>query len=121
MLRAMCDVKLMDRKSTKDLMNMIGLTALIEMTVKANALQWFGLVLRTEKNSALKVVLDFEVLGKRKRGRPKSTWRGKVKENLKIADLNEEDAFNCTKWRRGVWTLKIGVIRVTSVDEDNTG
>jgi len=59
-------------------------------------------VLRAKENSALKEVLDFEVLGKRKRGRPKSTWRGKVKNNLKKADLNEEDAFNRTKWRRGV-------------------
>jgi len=73
MLRAMCGVKLMDRKSTKDLMNMLGLTASIEITVKANALRWFGHVLRTEENSTLKAALDFEVLGKRKRGRPKST------------------------------------------------
>jgi len=67
MLRAMCGVKLMDRKSTKDLMNMLGLTALIEMTTKVNALRWFGHVLRTEENSALKVALYLEVLGKRKR------------------------------------------------------
>jgi len=47
LLRAMCGVKLMDRKSTKDLMNMLGLTASIEMT--ANALRWFGHILRTEE------------------------------------------------------------------------
>jgi len=119
MLRAMCGVKLMDRKSTKDLMNMLGLTASIKMTAKTNALRWFGHVLRTEENNALQVALNFEVLGKRKRGRPKSTWRGKVKDNLKKAYLNEEDAFNRTKWRRGVWTLKNGVIPITSVDGDN--
>jgi len=33
-----------------------------------------------------------------KRGRPKSTSREKVKENLKKVDL-KEDAFNRTKWR----------------------
>jgi len=66
MLRAMCGVKLMDRKNTKDLMNMLGLTASIEMTAKANVLRWFGHVLRTE-NSALKAAMDFEVLEKRKR------------------------------------------------------
>jgi len=73
----------MDRKSTKDLMNMLSLTASIELTAKANALRWFGHVLRTEENSAMKVVLDFEVLRKSKRGRQKSTWRGKFKDNLK--------------------------------------
>jgi len=40
---------------------MLGLTASIETTAKVNALRWFGHVLRTEENSALKV----EVLGKR--------------------------------------------------------
>jgi len=39
---------------------------------------------------------------------------------LKKADL-KEDAFNRTKWRRDVWTLKNGVIPATSVDGDNTG
>jgi len=91
----------MDRKSTKDLMNMLGLTASIERTAKANALRWFGHILRTEENSVLKVALDFEVLGKTKRGRPNSTWRGKVKDNLKKADLNEEDAFNRIQRKKG--------------------
>jgi len=67
------------------------------------------------------VALDFEVQEKRKRGRLKNTWRGKVKDNLKKVDLNEEDAFNRTKWMRDVWTRKNGVIPATSVDGDNTG
>jgi len=54
-----------DRKSTKDLMTMLGLTASIEMTAKVNALRWFGHVLRTEENSALIVALDIVVPGKR--------------------------------------------------------
>jgi len=61
MLRAVCGVKLMDTKNTKDLMNMLGLPASIEMTAKANALRWFGHVLRTEENSVLRVALNFDV------------------------------------------------------------
>jgi len=102
-------------------MIMLDLTTSIEMTAKANALRWFGHALRTEENSALKVALDFEVLEKRKRGRLKNTWRGKVKDNSKKTDLNEEDTFNRTKWKRSVWTLNNGVIPATSVDGDNTG
>jgi len=40
---------------------------------------------------------------------------------LKKADLNEEDAFNSTKWKRVVWTLKNGILPATFVDGDNTG
>jgi len=60
----MCGVKLMDEKT---LMGLLGLAASIEMTTTANALRWFGHVPRTEKNSALKVALGFEVLEKRER------------------------------------------------------
>jgi len=67
------------------------------------------------------MLLDFEILRKRKRGRQKSTWREKVKENLKKVYLKEEDAFNRTKWRKGVWSLKNGVIPATFVDGDNNG
>jgi len=65
--------------------------------------------------------MDFVVLRKRKRTSdcPKSTWRGKVKENLKV-DL-KEDAFNRTKWRRDVWILKNGVIPATCLDGNNIG
>jgi len=41
-----------------------------------------------------------------------------VKENLKKADL-KKDAFNYTKWRKGIWSLKNGVITATSVDGNN--
>jgi len=50
----------------------------------------FGLVLRAEENSVLIVTLEFEVLGKRKRGCPKSTWTGKVKKHLKKAYSKED-------------------------------
>jgi len=44
MLRARYDVKLMDRKNTKDLMDMLGLTASI-----GNDGKWFGHVLKGKR------------------------------------------------------------------------
>ena len=60
------------------MMTMLGLTVSIEMAVKANVLRWFGHVLRTKKDNSVRMTLKFEVRGKRKIGRPKSTWKGKV-------------------------------------------
>ena len=121
MLRAMCGVKLMDRKNSNELMAMLGLTVSIEMAAKTNALRWFGHVLRTEEDNPVKKALNFEVDGKRKKGRPKSTWKGKVKIGMQKACLKEEDAWDRNKWRKCLWLFKNEVNPATSVDGDTTG
>ena len=40
-VRSMCEVKLVDKKSTKDLIQMLGLTETIEKLVKANSVRWY--------------------------------------------------------------------------------
>ena len=42
-----------------------------------NGIRWCGHVLRKDDDSVLRVALDLEVSGKRKRGRPK-TWKKQV-------------------------------------------
>ncbi|VDO69822.1 unnamed protein product [Heligmosomoides polygyrus] len=37
-------------------------------------LRWYGHVLRGEEDSVRKIGLNFEVIGKRPRGRPKERW-----------------------------------------------
>ena len=68
----------------------------------------------------LRKALDFKVGGKRKRGRPKLTWKKHVKETNKKVNLTEEDALNRSKWRKGFWTVKHGVNPCTSVNGENT-
>ena len=47
-------------------------------------------------------ILVFEVKGKRKRGRPRKTWRSQVEKESKSAGLKKEDAKNRARWRVGV-------------------
>ena len=60
-------------------------------------------------------------IGLWRRGRkgvnPKSTKKGKAKDNL--THLNKEDANNHTKGRRAVWTFKNVVILAIYADGDN--
>ena len=122
MLRAMCGVKLMDKKITKELMEMLGLVESLEMIAKANAVRWYGHVLRREDGNILRKALDLEVMGKRRRGRPKSTWKRKVEEEVKKLGLEKEDALDREKWRRAVWKCsRKWVNPATSVDGENTG
>ena len=102
MVRAMCGVKLMDKKKTEDLMELLGLEESVVQLAKANAVRWYGHVLRSEDGHALRRALEFEVKGRRKRGRPKRTWRKMVEEECRRVGLKKEDAQNRAKWRSGV-------------------
>ena len=55
--------------------------------------RWYAHVLRRDDHSVLRVALNLEVSGKRKRGRPKKTWKKQVEVGLK------KDALNRDKWR----------------------
>ena len=46
---------------------------------------WFG---------CLGFLLEFEVKGKRKPGRPKKTWKMQVEKESKRVDLEKKDAMN---------------------------
>ena len=42
MVRAMCDAKLMEKKRTDDLMEMLGLNQTVVQMAKANGVRWYG-------------------------------------------------------------------------------
>ena len=88
MVRAMCGAKLME-----DLMEMLGLKETVVQMAKANGVTWYGHVLRRDHGHVLRKALEFEVKGKRKRGRPKKTWKTQVEK---------KDAMNRGRWRVGV-------------------
>ena len=52
-----------------------------------------------DDDSVSKVALDFEVRGKRKRERPKKTWKKQVKEDRENIALKKEDFRNREKYR----------------------
>ena len=64
----------MDKKLTKDLMQMLHLTETICHMARANSIHWYGHVLRKDKNSFLRRALDLNV-----KGTMKKRW---TKENL---------------------------------------
>ena len=109
MVRAMCGVKLMDRKKNKELMVMLGVEETVDQMAKANAVRWYGHVLRREDGHVLRRALDFEVDEKRKRGRPKRTWKKYVEGESERVGLRREDALNRPRWRAGVKAIAAAV------------
>ena len=70
----------MEKKSIEDLhvMEMQGLKETVAQMAKANGVRWYRHLLRRDDRHVLRKALEFEVKGKRKRGRPKKTWKMQV-------------------------------------------
>ena len=69
----MCDQKVVDRKNIQEQMDILGLKKTIDQLATENGARWYGHVLRRDDDSVLRIAVDLEVSGKRKRGRPKKT------------------------------------------------
>ena len=86
----------------------------IQMT-KANGVRWYGHVLRRDDEHVLRKALEFDVRGKRKRGRPKKTWKKQVEKESKSLGLEKKDAMNRARWRAGFREIAAGVDLATPV------
>ena len=71
----------------------------INDAIKLGRLRWFGHVKRREEGNWLKRCMDLEIEGRNPKGRPKLTWRQVVREDLKLMDVEEEEAEDRDYWR----------------------
>ena len=118
MVRGMCGAKLMEKKRTEDLMEMLGLKETTVQMAKANGVRWYGHVLRRDDGHILRKALEFEVKGKRKPGRPKKTWKMQVEKESKSVGLEKKDTMNQARWRMEVREIAAGVNPATPVHGD---
>ena len=77
--------------------------------------------MRKEDSDVVRNALEFNVKRRRKRRRPKRTWRKQVEEEQLKAGLNLKDAYNRTKWRERVRAISMRSIRPPPSNGDNTG
>ena len=82
MIRAMCGVKLLDRRNSEELMNMLGIKKSLYRMAKPSSIRWYGHVLRKEDENVIVKALKFEVSGSRGRGRLKKTRKKHVENSV---------------------------------------
>ena len=93
MMRAMCAVKMIEKRRSRELMSLQSLMDTLDGLARASGVQWYGHVLRR--------ALDFEVAGKRGHGQPNMTWKRQEEEHINQIG----DAIDRVKWRNGVYKL----------------
>ena len=78
----MCGVKLVDKRNTEKLVDVLGLKEAADKLARANGVRWYRHVLRRSEEDVLMKAMVHEVDGKRKQGRAKMKWREQVEGNM---------------------------------------
>ena len=90
----------------------------ISTEVKLRIWKWVGYILRMDKNSKCERALTWTPEGRRKVGRPKTTWRSTIENKGRVLGRN------CWKEARRVvddrasWRRCIPDVRATGLEED---
>ncbi|VDP46995.1 unnamed protein product [Heligmosomoides polygyrus] len=98
MLRWTAGVTRMDRIRNEAIRQKFGVAPIADKMREAR-LRWYGHVLRGEEDSVRKIGLNFEVTGKRPRGRPKQRWADTLHTDLKAAGVHPDLALDRERWR----------------------
>ena len=69
------------------------------MKMRVSSLRWYGHVMRRHQEYVGKKMMEMELPGKRKRGRPKRRFLDVVKEDMEEVGAKETDVENRTVWR----------------------
>ena len=70
------------------------------MKMKEGRLRWYGHVMRRDQEYVGRKMIEMELPGKRKRGRPKRRFLDVVKEDMGEVGARETDVENRTVWRK---------------------
>ena len=97
MIRMMCVVRLIDRMLTDVFRDRVGVVVKIEDLIIQSYLQWYSHVMHGDINSQIREVMDVEITGKRKKGRPRKWWEEFVKKDLERYGLRREDVYHRNK------------------------
>jgi len=74
----------------------------IAAVMRVRRLQWLGHVERRDDGSWLKRIRSLDCGGRRPRGRPRTTWRSVVEQDLRNCGIRLDETADREGWRRRV-------------------
>ena len=99
MLRWICGVKISDRVSLDSLCQRLGIAPLTTL-LRSRRLRWFGHVSRSD--GWINQCRNFDVRGKRGKGRPRKSWNDVIQDDINSWNLNKDKALDRVTWRSDV-------------------
>ena len=70
------------------------------MKMREGRLRWYGHVMRRDQEYVKRKMMEMELPGKRRRGKPKRRFLDVVKEDMKEVGVKEMDIEDRKMWRR---------------------
>ena len=89
MVRAMCGAKLMEKKRTENLMEMLGMKETVVQMAKANGVRWYRHVLRRDDGHVLIKALELKLKARGSKDNQRRRGRHKWKRRASV-DLGEK-------------------------------
>ena len=77
------------------------------MKIREGRLRLYGHVMRRDQECVGRKMIEMELLGKRKRGRPKKRFLDVLKENMEEVGAKEMDVKDRTVWRKMIRCVAI--------------
>ena len=100
MLRWMCGVTRMDRVKNEHVRGSVKVSEASRKVQEAR-LRWYGhLLRRNDEQHVAREVMEMEVNGTRKRGRPRIRWKDCIGDDMREKGLQDEMAHDRSSWRR---------------------
>ena len=99
MLRWMCGVTRRDRIRNDYIRGTVKVVE-VSKKIQQRRLQWFGHVKRREENHVCRRVMDMEVDGRRRRGRPRFRWKDNIASDMRVKGVSERDVQDRGRWKR---------------------
>ena len=95
----LCRITVKDRVSSCEIAHKVGVEATVEW-LRKQRLRWFGHVIRRGEGAEIGRMMEMELLGVRKKGRPARRWMGVVKEDMKMKGVTRALAWDRGRWRK---------------------
>ena len=98
MLRWMCGVTRRDRIRNELIR---GTTKVREISdkIQESRLRWYGHIMRRDEQYVGKRVMEMNIPGRRKRGRPRRRWMDCIKDDLREKRLTGDEVWDRNRWR----------------------
>ena len=94
MIRMIGGVRLVDRVSTDVLHNRVGVVVIEDMIIQSR-LRWYGHVIHGDINSQIRKVVEVEITGKKRKGRPRKSCGRVRKERFGTIWLEKRGCLRC--------------------------
>lgn len=99
MLRFSCGVTKKDRVENRYIRGSIKVTE-ASKKLKENKLRWYGHIKRRDENELVRKMLDMDVQGRRRRGRPKKRWMDGVREEMRERGIEDHMTQDRNLWKK---------------------